>query len=208
MDADAVCASKHSAQVYPENDGDQGRWFDKKRLHLREDWSGRKVVPRAFGACSPRSDRLHLSAPRLRHPANETLKIVNSDPTTHNVHALAEVNEEFNVGQHQGQPPVLRKFAKPEVTAPIVCNQHPWMRAIAHVVSNPYFTVTDADGNYELKGLPPGKYAIVAVHERFGSSEQQVTVAAGKAAPADFTFSAGQAYLASPFRMLHALVLP
>ena len=108
----------------------------------------------------------------------------------------------------RGQPPVLRKFAKAEVTVPIVCNQHPWMRAVAHVVSNPFFAVTDADGNYELKGLPPGKYTIVAVHERFGASEQQVTVVAGKPTPVDFSFSAGQAMRVSPLRAMPAVLIP
>jgi hypothetical protein len=192
MDADAVCASKHPTPVFPETvvlkadgalknvfvyvkTGLEGKSFPAPSAPVVLDQDGCSYKPHVFGIMP-----------------NQPLKIVNSDPTTHNVHALAEVNEEFNVGQHQGQPPVLRKFTKAEVTVPIVCNQHPWMRAVAHVVTNPYFTVTDADGNYELKGLPPGKYTIVAVHERFGSTEQQVTVAAGKPTPVNFTFGTAQ----------------
>lgn len=208
MDADAVCAAKHTTPVFPETvaikaDGSlknvfvyvktglEGKSFPVPATPVVLDQDSCMYKPHVFGIMP-----------------NQTLKIVNSDATTHNVHALAEVNEEFNVGQHQGQPPVLRKFAKAEVTVPIVCNQHPWMRAVAHVVSNPFFAVTDADGNYELKGLPPGKYTIVAVHERFGSTEQQVTVVAGKPAPVDFSFSAGQAARVSPLRAMPAVLIP
>jgi uncharacterized protein (DUF2141 family) len=80
------------------------------------------------------------------------------------------------------------------VTIPLICNQHPWMKAVAHVISNPYFAVSDAEGAFEIKGLPAGTYAITAIHEKYGSSSQTVTVAAGKAmAPLTFTFSAGTA---------------
>ena len=79
---------------------------------------------------------------------------------------------------------------------------------MAHVVSNPFFAVTDADGNYELKGLPPGKYTVVAIHERFGTLTQQVTVAAGKAAALDFTFGTQQAFAPGPFTVLPAVLLP
>jgi plastocyanin len=124
--------------------------------------------------------------------ANQPIKVVNNDTTTHNVHALPDVNEEFNVGQRAGQAPIVKTFAKPELTVPIVCNQHPWMRAEAHVVSNPFYAVTGADGSFELKGLPPGKYTIEAIHEKYGASRQQVTVEAGKNTPIAFTFAAAK----------------
>lgn len=208
MDADPVCAGKHPGPTAPETvalkaDGSiknvfvyvtaglEGKTFPAPAAPVVLDQDGCTYKPHVFGIMP-----------------NQSLKIVNSDATTHNVHALAEVNEEFNVGQQKGQPPVMRKFPKAEATIPLVCNQHPWMRAVAHVVTNPFFAVTDADGNYELKGLPPGKYTIVAIHERFGTSTQQVTVAAGKPAAADFSFGAAQAFAPGPFTVLPAVMLP
>ena len=209
MDADPVCAAKHtSGPVYPEtvivkadgslknvfvyvSKGLEGKTFPAPAAPVVLDQDGCMYNPHVFGIL-----------------AGQQLKVVNSDPTTHNVHALAETNEEFNVGQRAGQPPVVKTFPKPEVTIPILCNQHPWMRAVAHVVSNPYFAVSDADGSFDIKGLPPGNYTIVAIHEKFGSSSQNVTVAAGKpVAPLTFTFSAGQAWKPSPLKTLPALVI-
>ena len=210
MDPDPVCAGKHTAgPVYPESvvmkaDGSlknvfvyvskglEGKTFPAPSVPVVLDQDGCMYKPHVFGILP-----------------GQQLKVVNSDPTTHNVHALAETNEEFNVGQRSGQPPIVKTFARAEVTIPIVCNQHPWMRAVAHVISNPYFAVSDAAGAFEIKGLPAGKYTITAIHEKYGSSTQEITVVAGKpVAPLTFTFSAGQAYQPSPLKTLPALLVP
>jgi plastocyanin len=207
MDADAVCAGKHPTPMAPETvvvkaDGSlknvfvyvsaglEGKTFPTPAAPVVLDQDGCTYKPHVFGIMP-----------------GQTMKIVNSDATTHNVHALAEVNQEFNIGQQKGQPPVMQKFAKAEVTVPIVCNQHPWMRAVAHVISNPHFAVTDENGVFDLKGLPPGNYTLTAIHERFGSATQKITVVAGKPVTADFTFAANQAYHRSPLRVLPALVI-
>ncbi len=39
------------------------------------------------------------------------------------------------------------------------------------VLPNPYFQVTDKDGKFDLKNLPPGTYTLVAWHELYGASD-------------------------------------
>jgi hypothetical protein len=50
----------------------------------------------------------------------------------------------------------------------VSCNIHPWMRAYVRVFNHPYFAVTDADGKFEMKNAPAGKYHIVMWHEGVG----------------------------------------
>ncbi len=73
---------------------------------------------------------------------------------------------------------------------PVSCNNHPWMQAFINVVPNPFFSVSDADGHFEIKGLPAGTYTVVADHEVLGQQTATVTVGAKQAAAQDFTFAA------------------
>ena len=43
---------------------------------------------------------------------------------------------------------------------PVRCNPHPWMNAFINVAATPFYAVTDADGHFEIKGLPAGTYTI------------------------------------------------
>jgi hypothetical protein len=59
------------------------------------------------------------------------------------------------------------------------CAQHPWTRGFIAVFESPYFAVTDAAGAFRLDSVPPGKYHLVAWHERGqGQVEQEVEVSA------------------------------
>jgi uncharacterized protein (DUF2141 family) len=59
-----------------------------------------------------------------------------------------------------------------------------------HVVVKGPYAVTDENGSYTIKNLPPGSYTVKAWHEEYGTQEQKVSVAAGAPAKADFTFKA------------------
>jgi len=48
--------------------------------------------------------------------------------------------------------------------------------------------VTDVEGAYEIRGVPPGRYTMKVWHETLGTLEQQVAVEAGKPVAVDFTF--------------------
>jgi hypothetical protein len=61
------------------------------------------------------------------------------------------------------------------------CDVHPWMTAWVGVVEHPFFAVTDAEGRFEIAGVPAGSYTISAWHERLGTIERKVTVQKGMA---------------------------
>jgi hypothetical protein len=50
--------------------------------------------------------------------------------------------------------------------------------------------VSDDNGTYTINNVPLGTYTLTAWQEAYGTQTQKVTVGAGKAATADFTFKA------------------
>jgi len=123
--------------------------------------------------------------------AGQTVEIINSDNTTHNIHPSPKDNREWNESQPPKAAPLDKDFARQEVLIPVKCNQHPWMKMYIGVVKNPFFAVTGKDGKYQITGLPPGTYTIAAIHEKYGEVDQTVTVAAKDSKTQDFTIKAG-----------------
>jgi plastocyanin len=119
---------------------------------------------------------------------NQVLQVTNSDPVTHNIHPMAQINREWNHSQGAGEAPLGRKFTKPEVMIRVKCNIHSWMRAYIGVVDSPYFAVSKEDGSYSIGSLPPGTYTVAVWQENFGTQERQVTVAPHSNALANLTF--------------------
>jgi hypothetical protein len=117
----------------------------------------------------------------------QPVSIKNSDPTLHNIHALpkADGNSEFNHAQTaQGEHNEtwwLENIKSPEVMVKLKCDVHQWMFAYGAVVDNPYFAVTDADGNFKIAGVPAGKYTLTAYHLKAHGAKpgetQEITVA-------------------------------
>jgi hypothetical protein len=120
----------------------------------------------------------------------QTVEIKNDDQTTHNIHPTPKDNREWNESQPPAAAPIQKSFAREEVMLPVKCNQHPWMKMYVSVVKNPFFAVTDKDGKYEIKGLPPGDYTLAFVHEKLGEQDQKVTVAAKDTKTVDSAFKA------------------
>jgi plastocyanin len=120
--------------------------------------------------------------------AGQSLQVINSDPVTHNIHPMAEVNREWNHSQGMGDPPITRRFVKPEIMIPVKCNIHSWMHAYVGVLNHPYFAVSAEDGKFVIKDLPPGSYTLGVWQEKLGTQEQQITVPPRGAVEANFTF--------------------
>jgi len=120
----------------------------------------------------------------------QELRVLSSDPTTHNTHFLTKANRNWNVSQLPGGAPLVHRFTKPEIMVSVSCNKHPWMDADIGVTANPFFAVTGSDGLFTIAGLPPGTYTLAAWTATFGTREQSVTVKAGAATQADLLFTA------------------
>jgi hypothetical protein len=119
--------------------------------------------------------------------------VKNSDPLLHVVHSMdAEETPAFNFAQ----PTIGERAVEPirvVETFRVKCDLHPWMNAWVRVFNHPYFAVTQADGKFAIKNLPPGHYRIKAWHERLGVQEKEIVVQADGSAKVDFTFPATNA---------------
>ncbi|HXM67001.1 MAG TPA: carboxypeptidase regulatory-like domain-containing protein [Candidatus Acidoferrum sp.] len=122
---------------------------------------------------------------------DQKFKVTTSDQTTHNIHPLPNPMT-GNIPWNQSQPPgaaAVEKSWKAAEVIPVQCNIHPWMHGWFVVVKGPYAT-TDSKGAYAISGVPPGSYTLTAWQEAAGTQTQKVTVAAGGAGTANFTFKA------------------
>jgi hypothetical protein len=120
--------------------------------------------------------------------AGQKLEIKNSDNVSHNIHPFPRVNREWNESMSPGSADLFERFALPEVMIPVRCNVHQWMRAYIGVVSSPFFAVTDDQGAFTLKGLPPGNYTIEAWQEKLGVQDQKVTLGPKEVKTVQFSF--------------------
>jgi plastocyanin len=120
---------------------------------------------------------------------NQPIKIRNSDDTAHNIHATPSMNREFNKSQPKKNLEFDETFRRAEMNIPIKCDVHPWMKAWCHVFEHPFFSVSGEDGMFSITGLPAGKYTIVAMHEKYGELESEVTVAQDETKELEFTYA-------------------
>ena len=183
MSQDAACKGKNVAEtvvaeggnlanvfVYVK-DGLGNRTFDVPKDPVVLDQSGCRYHPHVMGVM-----------------AGQTVKIVNSDPTTHNIHPTPKDNREWNESQAPKTAPLEKTFAREEILLPVKCNQHPWMKMYVNVVKNPFYAVSGPDGKFEIKGLPPGEYTLAFVQEKLGEQTQKVTLGPKDSKTVNVTF--------------------
>ena len=192
MNADPACVAAHKGQTVTQQTfvseaGGLGNVFVYVKSGLSGtfppptqafvfDQHGCQYVPHVFGV-----------------QVGQPIEIVNSDPTLHNIHATPKANQEFNTAHPIQGMKTSHTFTttEPGVVVPFKCDVHGWMNAYAGVMEHPYFAVTKPDGSFSIPNLPPGTYTLAAWHERLGTQEQSITVAAKESkSDANFTFKA------------------
>ncbi len=190
MDQDPVCVQKHSGPVVAEDGqvNDNGT-VSNVFVYVKTGAEKYTFAPPAEPVTLDQ-DGCMYKPHVLGLLAGQTLKIVSSDATTHNIHPMPKDNREWNMSQAPGAAPIEQKFARPEIMVPVKCNQHPWMRAWIGVTANPFFAVSGSDGTFTITGLPPGDYTIEAWTATFGTQDQNVTVGAKETKTVDFKFKA------------------
>ena len=112
--------------------------------------------------------------------AGTTVDFLNADDVLHNVFSPDACAGKFDLGSWKKGDVRSRKYDKVGCESVILCKVHPEMEAYIIVLQNPYFDVTDNDGNFIIKNVPAGKYTINVWNEKLKTQPQELTVSGGK----------------------------
>lgn len=102
--------------------------------------------------------------------AGQQVKLLNDDAIPHNTNFSPLKGQAFNVAM----APKDRKGDLKEIKiaerlpTSVACNVHPWMRAYWLILDHPYAAITDQEGRFEIRDLPPGDHEFKVWHENSG----------------------------------------
>ena len=108
----------------------------------------------------------------------------NHDPVYHNIFSNSQINK-LELGRKKNGETVSVKMNKAEVPVKLYCDIHSAMKAYILVLENPFFTTVGPDQTFEIKGIPPGTYDMVAWHDFWTPVRQTVKIRKGKTTTAD-----------------------
>ena len=193
MDADPTCLAKHSGEVFPETLvlGDETtKTMGNIFVHVTSGVPKQNYPAPTEPAVIDQQGcqyKPHVLAVMVGQP----VKILNSDGTLHNIHALPKVNTEFNMAMPNFRKEMTKTFDKVETQPfPVKCDVHPWMGGWISVLDNPFFSVTHPDGKFKIDNLPAGTYEVEAWHEKLPAQKTTVTLAEGETKEIPFVFTA------------------
>jgi len=139
-----------------------GRWKPRTPKHVVLEQRNREFLP-------------HVMAISV----GSTVAFPNFDPVFHNVFSTSPAAP-FDLGLYKSSE--AREFTFPkEGIVRLGCNLHANMSAFIAVVAAPAYVVTDGDGRFAFKRLPPGRYRLKAWSERSAAPiTQDIAIKPGK----------------------------
>jgi plastocyanin len=127
----------------------------------------------ANGAAPPVSSPYHAAMKQqnkqflphvLAVPVGASVDFPNFDPIFHSAFSNYS-GQPFDVGLYKPGTSKTVQFTRPGIVR-VFCNIHPTMSAVIAVLNTPWFAVSGASGDYEIRGVPPGDYQLHVFHER------------------------------------------
>jgi len=190
MDADPVCKKAHATPVQKFDIVVNGNGtLDNVFVFVKEGVKKEAIPAAKPGPLTFDQNGCMYTPHVFGMQVNQPLKIINSDPTLHNIHAMPKTNAAFNLGMATKGQTIEKTFTKPETMVRIKCDVHGWMNAYVGVLDHPWFATTDNTGSFTITDLPPGDYTLEAWHEKLGTQTAKITVpASGSPAPVEFNF--------------------
>lgn len=137
-------------------------------------------------------------------PVGASVLFPNNDKVDHNVFSLSRTKA-FNLGSYKPGQSQTVVFDEPGIVE-LRCDVHAEMLAYILVLKNPYFGVTDEEGNFAIPDrrfleahgitgvpdLPPGQYDLKNRHPKLKTGKQPVEVPAEGAVSVQLGLSRGK----------------
>lgn len=130
--------------------------------------------------------------------ADESVRFVNHDSIKHTLHTYslkgrkAKIMRTLHTQSLRAQGQTEKNFPAKKLhrasAVVLTCDRHDFMENWLYMVRNPYYTISDESGNFEISQIPPGDYKLVAWHPVLGIQEQRVTVTPDGRLAVDFEF--------------------
>jgi plastocyanin len=119
-----------------------------------------------------------------------TMDFPNSDSVFHSAFSISPSNP-FDLGLYQKGREKFVLFKNPGVVE-LFCHIHSHMHGFVLVLDNPYFSVTNAGGEFDLANIPDGDYTIKAWANPTTVMTKTVSVAGNRTVNMDFTLTASR----------------
>jgi plastocyanin len=139
-----------------------------------------KIAGKTF---NPPKEHAKMDQKNLRfHPhvlpilAGTTVDFLNSDDVLHNVFSPDPCADKMNLGTWPKGQTRSYTYKTAGCVTVMLCNVHPEMEAYVLALETPYYAVSAADGTYEIKDVPPGKYELKIWHEKLKAQIVNVVV--------------------------------
>jgi plastocyanin len=136
-----------------------GKTFSPSKEHARMDQKNLKFTP-------------HI----LPILVGTTVDFLNSDDVLHNVFSPDACVDKLNLGTWPKGQTRSYTYKNPGCISVMLCNVHPEMEAYVLALETPYFAVSTAEGNYEIKDVPAGKYELKIWHQKLKAQIVNVEV--------------------------------
>lgn len=122
------------------------------------------------------------------------LTALNSDPVLHNIHTY-----ELLTGTMKGPKKTVSNVSQPDQGSKVTktvklkrgsamkveCDAHDFMHGFVFVAKNPYYAMVDANGNYTIDNVPPGKYKVYAFNGFLKPGKGKATIKGGDSVSVD-----------------------
>ena len=144
-----------------------------------------KKTPGDWKPSAPPSDLVVIEAAEHRFSphmsfirAGQSLTVKNSMNEVTNFHSHPMRGSQQNyLLKLQGESLIKSPYTQSEsLPNRFASDIHPWMNGYLIALDHPFAAITDADGRFEIRDLPPGEHHFTVWHERLGYLDKDLTV--------------------------------